>query len=58
MLWELATGKKLGEIKGRKEGDRDFAYLAFSPDGKALFVGQEGIKVWNIADLLEYRGWK
>jgi WD40 repeat protein len=48
-LWDTATGKPIGSLKGHK--DRPGA-LCFSPDGKLLLSGsdeKDDLRVWDVA---------
>jgi WD40 repeat protein len=48
-LWDLATGKKRGELKGLHDG---VGGLAFSADGKSLVVGgywDFTLRIWDLA---------
>jgi serine/threonine protein kinase/WD40 repeat protein len=45
-LWELASGRKVGELRGH---DREVMCLAFTPDGRRLVTGSRDgtLRVWD-----------
>jgi WD40 repeat protein len=49
-LWDIATGKEAGELKGHEGG---VTALAFAPDGKALASGSSDttVLIWDAARL-------
>src|SRR5262249_10317947 len=49
-VWEIATGKELGQLKGHQGWG---AALAFSPDGRTLATGSldTTILLWDLASL-------
>src|SRR5262249_35899407 len=49
-IWEAATGKLLGELKGHQGG---IDSLAFAPDGKTLATGSADTTalIWDLAEL-------
>src|SRR6202043_703220 len=55
-LWDVATEKEKATLKGHSEG---VFSVAFSPDGTTLAsVGQQEIKLWNVATGKEVRHFK
>ena len=44
-LWDVATGKQIGTLKGHKE----VRTLAISPNGKLLASAGKGIHLWDMA---------
>lgn len=53
-LWEVSTGKEIGQLIGHQKA---CSSLAFSPDGKTLASGSsdKSIRIWEVATCKEVR---
>ena len=54
MLWDVATGREIGALKGHGKG---VTQVAFSRDGRLLASGSTDntIKIWDVATQRELR---
>lgn len=55
-IWDVTTGKEVGEFPISKQGGVDFPHFCYAPDGKRIATahGRE-VKLWNPATGIEVR---